>query len=218
MNQILINAGIGLCGALVKMIIEDGGLNLPTLKNGKLYLGSIGGMIIGMIAGCVADHDIITTFLGGYAGSSAIAFLVSTQGLQSLGGFLNSTADGQNTTATTAAATATTAVAQQQAKNSQPLTITQQIQNAAVAAGIDPVLAVAVATCESGLNPNATNINTDGSADRGLYQINNRYHPEVSDQQAFDPAFSIQFFITAYKAGNISWWSASQKCWGPSQT
>lgn len=44
---------------------------------------------------------------------------------------------------------------------------------------------------ESGFDPGAT-----GSADphdRGLAQINSVHHPNVSDAQAFDPAFSIPF-------------------------
>lgn len=79
---------------------------------------------------------------------------------------------------------------------------------------VDPDLCIRVAKCESGLNPNAINTNTDGSRDRGLFQINEKYHPEVSDAQAFDPVYSTQFFCKAFKAGNLSWWNASKKCWG----
>ena len=48
------------------------------------------------------------------------------------------------------------------------------------------VTAVAVALAESRCNPAATLVNTDGSRDRGLWQINSRWHPEVSDDCAYD--------------------------------
>lgn len=79
--------------------------------------------------------------------------------------------------------------------------------------GVDADLAVRVAKCESSLNPTATNTNAPNSIDRGLFQINSRFHPEVSDLQAFDPIFSTKFFCDAVKNGNITWWSASKTCW-----
>jgi hypothetical protein len=78
---------------------------------------------------------------------------------------------------------------------------------------VDPELCIRVAKCESSLNPNAKNINTGGSTDRGLFQINDKYHPEVSDAQAYDPMFATQFFCRAFKNKNLSWWSASKSCW-----
>lgn len=54
--------------------------------------------------------------------------------------------------------------------------------------GTPLVWAVAVALAESGGNPAATHTNANGSHDRGLWQINDQAHPEVSDAQAFDPA------------------------------
>ena len=78
---------------------------------------------------------------------------------------------------------------------------------------VDPDLVVRVARCESGLNRKAENINTDGSKDRGLFQINSRWHPEVSDEEAFDPIFSTKFFCQAFKNGNLKWWDATKQCW-----
>ena len=92
-------------------------------------------------------------------------------------------------------------------------TVEAQIRTIATQNGIDPDLAVRVAKCESNFNPKAININTDGSEDRGLFQINNKFHPEVTDAQAFDITFSCQFFCDAFKAGNISWWNSSRTCW-----
>lgn len=78
---------------------------------------------------------------------------------------------------------------------------------------VDPELCIRVAKCESSLNATAVNINADGSKDKGLFQINEKYHPEVTEAQAFDPIFSTQFFCRAFKAGNLSWWNASKTCW-----
>lgn len=70
--------------------------------------------------------------------------------------------------------------------------------------------AVAVALAESGGNPLAVNVNSDSqhSRDRGLWQINAYWHPEVSDAAAFDPA---QAAAATYRisSGGKSWsqWS-----------
>ncbi len=70
-----------------------------------------------------------------------------------------------------------------------------QVQSYAAGAGfsgsaLSTILAISQA--ESGFNTVARGVNTDGSVDRGLYQINNRYHPEVSDSCAYDPVCSSQ--------------------------
>jgi len=78
---------------------------------------------------------------------------------------------------------------------------------------VDQDLAVRVAKCESGLDIKAVHTNTTGTRDRGLFQINDYYHPEVTDAQAFDPVFSTEFFCKAVKAGHLSWWDSSKKCW-----
>ena len=46
--------------------------------------------------------------------------------------------------------------------------------------------AVAVANPESNFDCSATYTNTGGSIDRGLWQINDYWHPEISDSCAFD--------------------------------
>lgn len=55
--------------------------------------------------------------------------------------------------------------------------------------------------------------NTDGSVDRGIFQLNNRWHPNVSDAQAYNAKFNIQY---AYKVrmswGNWNAWMARTKC------
>jgi len=93
------------------------------------------------------------------------------------------------------------------------LIIEEMIRYIAKQEGVDPELAVKVAKCESALSPTAKNINTNGSVDRGLYQINSKWHPEISDQDAYDIILSTRFFCKAFKAGNLNWWDATRKCW-----
>lgn len=93
------------------------------------------------------------------------------------------------------------------------LTTEETIRKIAKEEGVDPELAVKVARCESSLNPTALNMNATGSRDRGIFQINDKWHPEVTDDEAFNVEFSTKFFCTAMKGGNLSWWNASRTCW-----
>lgn len=64
--------------------------------------------------------------------------------------------------------------------------------------------AVAVALAESGGNTTARHVNGSGrtaSVDRGLWQINTRWHPEVTDAQAYDPAGAAKAAYAISKAG-----------------
>jgi len=79
--------------------------------------------------------------------------------------------------------------------------------------GVDASLALRVAKAESGLNPSAVNVNSDGSLDVGLFQINSKWHPSVSMSQALDPEFSATFFANAVLNGNLSWWNATRAKW-----
>lgn len=45
---------------------------------------------------------------------------------------------------------------------------------------VDPLLLYAIAKVESGLNPSARNINSDGNQDIGLMQINSRHLPALA--------------------------------------
>jgi len=49
------------------------------------------------------------------------------------------------------------------------------------------VTALAIVLAESSGNTHAVNVNGDKSRDRGLFQINDRAHPDVSDACAFSP-------------------------------
>jgi len=67
---------------------------------------------------------------------------------------------------------------------------------------------VAIAQAESSLDTQATHTNSDGSIDRGILQINDKYHPEVSSTCAFDPACSFQAGYRISSSGtNFNAWS-----------
>lgn len=68
---------------------------------------------------------------------------------------------------------------------------------------------VAVARCESNLNPNAVG-DLDLGVSRGLYQISRRWHPEVSDAQAFDPDFAAEWAAQRFAAGYAREWTCSK--------
>lgn len=81
--------------------------------------------------------------------------------------------------------------------------------------GLDPSILAAMLFQESGINPNTRdNPNIDPvtgavvSRDRGIAQINNLAHPEISDEQARDINFAIPFMAkelsSVYKERN-SW-------------
>lgn len=104
-------------------------------------------------------------------------------------------------------------IKQQKLPEAKTETVAQIIQRIAKEQGVDSDLALRVAKCESGLNPGAKHVNSTGSIDRGLYQWNDRYHPEITDEIAFDAERSTLAFCKAFKSGNLSWWNATKKCW-----
>ncbi len=69
----------GAVGAIAKDVFKDNKVKLPTIKNGFVTLGFIGGAIIGAIVGYIVDNDPITAFLGGYSGGQIIEALVKSK-------------------------------------------------------------------------------------------------------------------------------------------
>lgn len=80
----------------------------------------------------------------------------------------------------------------------------------------DSATAIAVANCESRLNPNATNpYNDDGTSDGGLWQINSVHDAELArlGLDKYDPEDATQYARMLYdKNGWIDWVCA----WHPS--
>ncbi len=73
-------------------------------------------------------------------------------------------------------------------------------------AGTNTKVALAIAKCESGLNPGAKHRNRDGSIDRGLWQWNSSAHPEITNECAYDAECSTKEFIEYQKANHLSPW------------
>ncbi len=92
------------------------------------------------------------------------------------------------------------------------LTTQQAAQYAAAAGftgdGLNTI--VAIAHAESGLDTAARHVNSDAqsSVDRGILQINNYWHSEVSDSCAYDPACAFQSGYSISQNGtNFTPWS-----------
>jgi len=68
--------------------------------------------------------------------------------------------------------------------------------------------AIAVASAESSLNPSAKLVNSDQwhSVDRGLYQINDHWHPEVSDSCAYDATCNTRAALSISGGSNWTPW------------
>jgi len=196
----------GGAGALVKEILDDGCLTLPRIKDGKIVMGFIGSIIVGAAVGLLVDHSPLVAFFAGYTGFSAAMALLPSSFKRAA---LPVTQPSEQQPVNTATSVVPTDVA--------PLSIPEIIKRAADKYGVSYTLALQVAKCESGLNPLARNVNKEGSIDRGLYQINSKWHPEVTEQQADDPVFAAEWFCKAVLAGNLSWWNASKKCWSVAQ-
>ncbi len=67
-----------------------------------------------------------------------------------------------------------------------------------------PNYLVKIAKCESQLNPWRSNTGGNhpaNSVDRGLYMINNYWHSEVTDEQAYDPVFATKWAMELINKG-----------------
>jgi murein DD-endopeptidase MepM/ murein hydrolase activator NlpD len=88
---------------------------------------------------------------------------------------------------------------------------TAQARQYAIAAGFSGNAAatiVAIAQAESTLNTNAKAVNGDGSIDRGVLQINSRWHAEITDACAYDAAcaFRAAYQISS-RGSNFTPWT-----------
>lgn len=81
-----------------------------------------------------------------------------------------------------------------------PQQYTDLIANSAKENNIHPAILASLLFSESGFRPNAINYNRDingqvvaNNYDRGIAQINSVAHPDVTDDQAYDPSFAIPY-------------------------
>lgn len=78
-------------------------------------------------------------------------------------------------------------------------------------AGKHTKLALAVSFCESSWRPDVRG--KVDKRDRGLYQINKRWNPDVSDECAFSVECSTKWFVKEVEKGRLWKWKASKSCW-----
>lgn len=88
-----------------------------------------------------------------------------------------------------------------------PLQIGALAYNAGVVSASALAISIAIAMAESGGKVSATHKNIDGSTDLGLWQINNRAHPNYDANKLIS--------IASYNAGAMFAISAAGTNWGP---
>ena len=89
------------------------------------------------------------------------------------------------------------------------LAVRAYVRNAAKDAGVDPRVADWIVTHESQHHPDATG---DGGESRGLWQINRDWHPEVSDDCAYDVQCSTRWSLERIRDGYVDEWSTWKYC------
>lgn len=90
-----------------------------------------------------------------------------------------------------------------------PISIQQAVEYARAAGftGEGVVVIVSIGLAESSLVPDATNVNQDGSIDKGILQINNKYWPGIPEQDAFDPAAAFRWgFVISNNGTSYTAW------------
>ena len=94
-------------------------------------------------------------------------------------------------------------------KNETYLSVEEQIRKIAKDSNFKwPNYLVSLAKCESSLNPFAIG---DNGHSRGLFQIHDKYHPEISTEQAMNIEFSTNWTIDMIEAGKQNQWSCNEK-------
>jgi hypothetical protein len=74
-----------------------------------------------------------------------------------------------------------------------------------------------ICNCESGYIVKATLVNSPKSIDRGLFQWNNYYHPDITDEMAYNPEIATRLACKAIlRKETKSLWKASSSCWNKS--
>ncbi len=87
-----------------------------------------------------------------------------------------------------------------------PKTIDEKIEYYAQSYGVKSEVMYNTIKCESQFNSKAIG---DSGHSRGLSQIHRPSHPTITDAQAFDEDFAIEFMAKEMSNGNAWMWS----CW-----
>jgi len=85
-----------------------------------------------------------------------------------------------------------------------PESIYSIIYNESKKLGVDPEKVIKTIECESSFNPNALG---DGGKSRGIAQIHSRWHPNVTDAQAYDPVWSALWTVKRFSQGYAREWT-----------
>jgi hypothetical protein len=86
------------------------------------------------------------------------------------------------------------------------------IEAKAIEHGIDPVMALKIAKCESSLNPESSpSANTNGTNDKGLFQINSIHN--VPDSCRLDALCNTEWAMKTMQTQGYTPWYSSRKCW-----
>lgn len=83
-------------------------------------------------------------------------------------------------------------------------TVQDIINEKAVEYNVSAKLISDIVFCESSFNVNALG---DGGHSRGLVQIYDSYHPNITHEQAYDPEFAIDFLASNLAKGKGNLWS-----------
>lgn len=67
----------GLLGAFVRQLLEGGGLKLPSVKENTLYLGFIGELIVGAVAGYFLGDSAVGAFSIGLTAAALVNGLIT---------------------------------------------------------------------------------------------------------------------------------------------
>lgn len=89
----------------------------------------------------------------------------------------------------------------------QGITLQQYSRVVAEQKGVSPDLLTAVINCESQWNPDAVG----KAGEIGLVQIILKYHTDVTEKEARDPYFSVNYLAYNIQNGNGKWWSCYKK-------
>lgn len=76
LSELITVAAAGAFGSLVKDVLTDNCIQIPEIKDKKLYLGALGGAIVGAFVGIVVDGTFLTALMAGYTGTSIVTKLV----------------------------------------------------------------------------------------------------------------------------------------------
>lgn len=75
----------------------------------------------------------------------------------------------------------------------------------------DILTLIRIAKCESGMNPEAVNFNTNRTWDAGLFQINKVHKQKLSSM--LDYTQNVEYALKLYKAQRFNPWYSSRRCW-----